>query len=125
MYGLLGSQAKANIILYLGLRGASAGRHLAKRLNSSPTPIFKALRQLVREGLVIQTGSPPCYALNPRYRYYDEIIRMIYKSGPTPYLPDIPEERHVDAVGVYELLSARGSSRSVSKLSDTLREKYA
>ncbi len=129
MKEIFGSQTKVDLLCYLGLRGASTGRSLARQLNASPTPIFKALRQLTDEAIILKMGQPSFYALNPHYRYYDEIIRMIYKSmDPTKtptFLPDIPEERRIDVIGIYELLAVRGTIVTTQKLSDRLRERYA
>ena len=94
MKELLGSRVKEQILLYLGSRGGTTGRRLAALLNSAPTPVFKALHQLEKAEIVTKFDSPPFYALNPNYTYYDELAGMIGKKldslkRPPRFLPSL------------------------------------
>jgi len=130
MKKLLGSHVKADILMYLALRGGCSGRYLAQQLKTSPTPIFKALRQLLAAGVIVKQGKPSYYALNPHGLYYPELVVMLDKTfqhsqEALDYLPQLPAERRVDAQAIYELLAHREKTRPYQKLSDILRERYA
>ncbi len=130
MIEILGSRVKVSILLYLGLRGGSTGRHMAKVLKISPSQVFKALRQL-ELGKVIKRYQDEFYYLNSRYAYYHEILSMLQKEAGKHkqligrFLPRISEERHVDPLQVYRLIELREPSPPVQKFSDILRERYA
>ena len=123
---------KVEILLCLGLKGGCSGRRLAQIVKASPTPVFKALRGLVKGGIVGRYGRPPfhLYALNPRHPYHGEILTMIDKQVARrgkkrpSYLPQIAEDRRVDPLSVYEIVSLSESRKTGPKLSDRLRERY-
>lgn len=123
MKEIFNSQIKADILLYLGLRGAASGRKIAKAIGASPTPVYKALTQLTKAQIVTQNLAPPLYRLNPFYPYYPELLSMINKSAKRrkslPYLPTIKPQRRIDAEAVYELLPYQStkSGPSIPKLS--------
>lgn len=131
MIDLMGSVVKEQILLYLGLRGGISGRKLARVLQKSPTPVFKALRQLEKLGVVVRVGSPKMYTLNRDYPYFDELVSIIEKrvrmtNKLISFIPHIAPDRRVDAVSVYEFLPFRDAGNIKSeKFSDVLRKKYA
>jgi len=134
MEKLLGSRIKVKVLASLGLRGGASGRSLAQRIKASPTPVYKALRQLVKAGVIVHYGQhgPQCYyALNTLYLYYPEILSMIQKwakhhpKETKTLLPNIPKARQINPEAIYEMAALRGPSQKVAKLSDVLRQKYA
>lgn len=131
MKELIGSQTKVDMLLYLALRGGCSGRCLARTLKKSPTQVFKALSQLEGGHMITRYGAPSFYALNPRYRYYHELLSMLHKAANDKkqkklfYMPRVSREKRIDPESVYELLALRGQSIKVPKLSDILRERYA
>ncbi len=131
MEELLGSKTKTMILLYLGLRGGTTGRRLSRILKINPTQIFKALRQLTTAGIVIQTHPSGFYALNVHYPFYEELLSMIHKQAAIMrkalrlFMPNIPEERRVDPLAVYDFIALRGAQKTTQKFSDILRKRYA
>lgn len=129
MIEIFGSRVKVAILLYLGLRGGSSGRHLARILKISLSQIFKALHLLVQSKIVTRYKDE-FYQLNPQYPYYKELLSMIQKEGEhikgklNLFMPRIAEQRKVDPLSVYQLLELRGTSLQEKKLSDVLRERY-
>ncbi len=125
---LLGSHVKAGILIYLGLKGGTSGRQLARALNIHTTQIFKALKQLRAAKIVAHYGS--FYALDPFHPFHDELLRMVWKETAKNkkwarrIFPIIPEDRRIDPLAVYELASLRKETIPYPKLSDVLREKY-
>ncbi len=128
MKELIGSRVKVSILLYLGLRGGSTGRQLATVLKLHPTPVFKALNQLL-QGKVVRNDSG-IYELNPLYRFHPELLAMLFKEAEdhpktvSTFLPPIKKERQVDPLSIYRLIELRPSQPNKSKLSDVLRERY-
>ncbi len=101
-----------------------SGRLLAHKIGASPTPVFKALRQLEKDQIIIRQERQ--YVLNRQNPYYEEITRLIckYEEKEKNFLPKIPDERKVDALSVLKLKEMMGESRKHEKLSDVLRKKY-
>ena len=127
MKELLGSGTKAEILRCLGLKGGCSGRRLGRLLGKSPTPIFKALKQLKRDGIVKYYDRARLYALNPDYLYHDELLRIIQKSAERvrpAYLPRVPRRRRIDPLAIYEILDLKGHVPAKQKLSDVLRQRY-
>ncbi len=128
MKEIFGSHVKASLLLYLGLRGGTSGRELARILKIHPTQIFKALKQLTSSGILKYYQS--LYAINPFYIYHDELIRMIWKEAEKNkkfsrrFLPTIADDRRVDPLAIYELAALRKQTLPYPKLSDVLRKKY-
>lgn len=125
MKEIFGSETKARIIKFLGMRGGYSGRKIAARINKSPTQVFKALHQLKKNGLVRQFYNPDYYTLNPHYRYFDEIVALVYKASQTEkkYLPHVEEERCVDPFFIYQIVKLRGMAKiNMPKFSDLLRK---
>lgn len=130
MKELLGSHVKEQILLYLGLRGGTSGRRLARVLKMSPTPVFKALHQLVRHGVVSKSGPPYFYALNQDYIYFDELIQMIFKkyealNKKPAYSRALPRERQIDPIAIYRFLPVLGKASKSVSLSEALRKWHA
>ena len=127
MKEIFNSQVKADILLYLGLRGAASGRQIAKQIGASPTPVYKALKQLSKTQIVSQYASPPLYRLNPFYPYYPELMSMIYKRAKEEkqitYLPKIKPKRQINAEAIYQLLPYQSTlpKLTVPKLSTVLK----
>lgn len=130
MKELLGSKVKEDVLLYLGSRGGMSGRGLALILRRSPTPVFKALRQLEKNGIIKKSGTPSFYVLNPDCPYFDEIISMIDKKlnsmkKPPRFFPHLPEERKIDPFAVHELRKMLGRGPQRESLAQALRKKHA
>lgn len=130
MEKIFNSKVKVAILLYLGLRGGASGRALSTVLKIAPTPLFKALRQLVQGKIVLQVKNLSLYTLNRHFVFHEEILNMIQKEAKrqkslvSRFLPSIKKERQVDPVAVYELLKIRGSYKNREKISDRLRALY-
>ena len=133
MLGLIESQTKIDILVYLGIRGGCSGRQLARQLRKSATPVFKALRSLEKNKIIQKQGSPLFYTLNTRHPCYQELVSMIHKTFGTHrnkyhFLPKIKSDRKIDPIAVYEMAALRENSATVSpipKFSDILRKRYA
>lgn len=130
MKELLGSKVKEDVLLYLGSRGGIGGRSLASVLKRSPTPVFKALRQLEKNGIIKKSGTPSFYVLNPAFPYLDELISMIDKKinsmkKPPRFLPHLPEERKIDPFAVYKLRKLLGRGPQRESLAQALKKKHA
>lgn len=128
MKEIFGSETKAGIIKFLGMRGGYSGRKIAAKIGKSPTQVFKALHQLKNAGIIRQFRHPDYFTLNPRYRYFDEIVALVYKASQTEkkYLPYLKEERHIDPFFIYQIVKLRGMAKiNIPKFSDLLRRYYA
>jgi DNA-binding IclR family transcriptional regulator len=129
MIEIFGSRVKAVILLYLGLRGGSSGRNLARTLKIHASQVFKALNLLLK-GKILRRYGRDLYALNPDYVHHETLLRMIeeearqHPSLVKAFLPVIPREREVDPLSVYRLLELQGRRTSSTRLSDVLRERY-
>lgn len=132
MMELLGSHTKELILLYLGLRGGISGRKLAQKLRLSPTPVFKALRQLVQAGVIKQNEKVALYSLDSDYPFYKELVSIIRKTAELSpklvqsFMINFKRERQVDAEAVYEFVEQRPKLNiPYEKLSDRLVKIYA
>lgn len=130
MFGILGSEVKELILMYLGLRGGASGRKLGRATHKGVTQVFKALKQLEKNQIIIKSQKPFMYVLNPEYVYYPELLSMIQKNQHRhprkfPFLPVISASRKVDPISVYEFIELRGNQTPIEKFSDVLRTKYA
>lgn len=130
MEEIWGSRTKASILYVLALRGGCSGRRMARLLKMAPTPVFKALAQLIAAKIIRRAGSA-FYALNPDYPHYLAILQMVEKelelhgSKFRGFYPVLPEERRVDPLAVYEIASLRGATAGkAERFSDVLRNKY-
>lgn len=124
MLPLLNSNTKSLILCSLLANGGRSGRVLARQLNSSPTPIFKALRQLAADQIVVRRNG--FYVLNTQNPYYAEITKLILKYEETEknFLPKIPDDRKIDVLSVLKLKAMLGGTRKYEKFSDVLMKKY-
>lgn len=124
------SKIKVAILLYLGLRGGCSGRRLSQILRTAPTPLFKALRQLVKSHIVHQIENPSLYTLNSHFPFYEEILNMIQKEAirqkkfVSRFLPSVKKEREIDPLSIYQFLEMRGKNLNKEKFSDLLRNRY-
>ncbi|OGQ06818.1 MAG: hypothetical protein A3G32_00410 [Deltaproteobacteria bacterium RIFCSPLOWO2_12_FULL_40_28] len=128
MKEIFGSETKARIIKFLGMRGGYSGRQIAAHIGKSPTQVFKALHQLKKNSLIKQFYNPNYYTLNPHYHYFDELVALVYKASQTEkkYLPHLEEKRRIDPFFIYQIVKLRGRAKThIPKLSDLLRQYYA
>ncbi|GEM_PF-2605078 len=135
MKEIFGSQTKTSILVYLALRGGSAGRKLARELSLAPSQIFKALQQLQKQKIILKTevNETSFYRINDQYAFHDELRALIHKEAvlhPKKYrfLPNLPLERQINPFSVYEFVKIRNQGKKTQaprhKFSDVLREKY-
>ncbi len=80
--GLLGSQSVQKILLFLFVNGKCYGTQLQRQLNTSLTPVQKALLRLEKGGVVMSyyEGKTRLYQFDPGYPLLEELELLLKKA---------------------------------------------